>query len=122
MMFKFLPDISLRWRDVLTGAIFTSLLFTLGKMAISIYLGKSGVSSTYGAASSLVLLLVWVYYSSQIFLFGAEFTKAYALHKGSHLEPSSGAMLVMDTPFSLHTPKAAVPTEKQENLAIRKQA
>ena len=78
MVFKILPDARIRWRDVWSGAVFTSLFFTLGKMALGIYLGKSGISSAYGAASSLLLLLAWIYYSSQIFFVGAEFTRAYA--------------------------------------------
>ena len=75
LIYKYIPDIKVRWDDVWIGAAFTSVLFTAGKAALGIYLGKAGVGSAYGAAGSLVILLVWVYYSSQIFLFGAEFTK-----------------------------------------------
>ena len=85
-VYKLLPEVRLKWSDVAVGALFTSLLFTTGKQLIAIYLGKAGVGSTYGAAGSLVLVLVWVYYSAQLFLFGAEFTKVYTKSFGSHLE------------------------------------
>jgi len=79
MIYKLLPRPHIAWRDVWTGALFTAALFEIGKFGIGLYLGKSGVSSGFGAAGSLVVLLVWVYYSSQIFLLGAEFTRQYAL-------------------------------------------
>lgn len=85
MMFKLLPDAKIAWRDVWIGAGLTSLLFTIGKLLIGLYLGKSDVGSAYGAAGSLVILLVWVYYSSQILLFGAEFTSVYANRYGSRI-------------------------------------
>jgi membrane protein len=85
MMFKLLPDAKIAWRDVWVGAGLTSVLFTLGKFAIGLYLGKADVGSAYGAAGSLVILLVWVYYSSQILLFGAEFTAVYANRYGSRI-------------------------------------
>ncbi len=78
LIFKILPDADIAWREVATGAVITGVLFALGKLLIGYYLGQSGVASSYGAAASLVTLLLWVYYSSQILLFGAEFTKAYA--------------------------------------------
>jgi membrane protein len=78
ILFRTLPDRSIAWRRVWTGAAVTALLFTLGKYAIGIYLGKAGVGSAYGAAGSLVVVLVWVYYSAQVFFFGAEFTHVYA--------------------------------------------
>ncbi len=83
-IYKFLPDVQLKWSDVVVGASFTSLLFTIGKQIIGIYLGKASFGSTYGAAGSLVIVLVWVYYSAQLFFFGAEFTKIYARTFGSH--------------------------------------
>ncbi len=83
MIYKFLPNVSIRWRDVWIGALVTSLLFSLGKFGIGLYLGKASVESSYGAAGALVVLLVWVYYSAQIFLLGAEFTKVFAQHEGS---------------------------------------
>jgi membrane protein len=81
LIFKILPDADIAWRDVATGAVITGVLFALGKLLIGYYLGQSGVASSYGAAASLVTLLLWVYYSSQILLLGAEFTKAYADHR-----------------------------------------
>ncbi len=83
VIYKTLPDVPLSWRDVWTGALFTAGLFSLGKWAIGLYLAKSAVASGYGAAGSLVALLLWVYYSAQIFFLGAEFTKQYALRYGS---------------------------------------
>jgi membrane protein len=83
-IYKFLPDVQLRWSDVIVGAAFTSLLFTAGKQLIGMYLGKASFGSTYGAAGSLVIVLVWVYYSAQLFFFGAEFTKIYTRTFGSH--------------------------------------
>jgi len=85
MMYKILPRVKVAWRDVWIGAAVTSLLFTIGKFAIGLYLGKSGVSSGFGAAASIVVLLVWVYYSAQIFLLGAEFTWVYAHSRGSRM-------------------------------------
>jgi membrane protein len=94
MMFKILPDANIAWRDVWIGAFITALLFTLGKFALGFYLGRSGVASSYGAAGSLIVLLLWVYYSSQIVFFGAEFTQVYANRFGSHVTPSSNAIAV----------------------------
>ena len=82
-IYKWLPRVRLAWRDVWVGAAITSLLFTLGKTLIGYYIGRSGIASAFGAAASLVVLLVWVYYSAQIFLLGAEFTRSYALQCGS---------------------------------------
>jgi len=83
MMFKWLPDTQVAWRDVWLGAAVTALLFEIGKLLIGFYIGKQGLESTFGAAASLVVLLIWVYYSSQIVLMGAEFTRAYAKRYGS---------------------------------------
>ena len=83
-IYKILPDKRLEWGDVIIGAIATSLLFTIGKSLIGWYLGTSAVASTYGAAGALIIVLLWIYYSSQIFLLGAEFTRVYASHHGSH--------------------------------------
>src|SRR5262245_36858118 len=89
MIFKVLPGTKITWRDVWVGAAVTSLRFTLGKMLIGFYLGKSSLASAYGAAASLVIVLVWVYYSSQILLLGAEFTRIYANKYGSRVHPMS---------------------------------
>ena len=85
MIYKLLPDKPIRWGDVWIGAGITSLLFTIGKFFIGLYLGKSDVGVAYGAAGSLVVILIWVYYASQIFLFGAEFTAVYAESRGTQL-------------------------------------
>jgi membrane protein len=90
-IYKVLPSVRIAWRDVTIGAIVTAALFSLGKYVIGVYLGNSGLASTYGAAGSIILLLVWVYYSAQIFLFGAEFTRAYAHRFGSRRGRTSGA-------------------------------
>jgi len=78
LIYKFIPEVSIAWRDVIFGAVFTAAFFIVGKYALALYLGKAGVGSPYGAAGSLVVLLVWLYYSAQIFLYGAEFTHVYA--------------------------------------------
>lgn len=93
LMFKVLPDAQVAWRDVWVGAALTALLFTIGKFAIGLYLGKSDVGSAYGAAGSLVIVLVWVYYSAQILLFGAEFTQVYANRVGASIVPSEHAVV-----------------------------
>lgn len=82
-IYKFLPDVRLEWRDVVLGGAVTSLLFTIGKVVLGIYLGRGSFASTYGAAASIVILIVWVYYSAQIFFLGAEFTKTFAKIYGS---------------------------------------
>ena len=94
MIFKFLPDAKIAWRDVWIGAFLTALLFTVGKFALGLYLGKSSVASSYGAAGSLIVLLLWVYYSSQILFFGAEFTQVYANRFGSCVAPADNAVPV----------------------------
>lgn len=87
LIFKFLPDAEIAWRDVWLGAFVTALLFSLGKFLIGLYIGNSTVGSSFGAAGSLVLLLLWIYYSAQILLFGAEFTQVYANKFGSKIVP-----------------------------------
>lgn len=91
VIFKVLPDAKIKWKDIWPGAVATSLLFLLGKFAISLYISKSEVGSTYGAAGSLVVILIWIYYSSIILYFGAEFTKAYAFNKGAKIIPNKYA-------------------------------
>ena len=83
MMFKWLPDAAVDWYDVWLGAVITAVLFEVGKSAIGFYIGKQGLDSTYGAAASIIVVLIWVYYSSQIILIGAEVTHAFAKHRGS---------------------------------------
>jgi len=90
-IYKLLPDRRLEWRDVMVGAVMTTLLFNLGKALIGLYLGSSAINSTYGAAGSAVIVLLWIYYSAQIFLLGAEFTKAYAIWRDAEAwEAQSG--------------------------------
>jgi membrane protein len=91
VIFKVLPDIKMKWKAIWPGAIATALLFMIGKFLISVYISKSNIGSTYGTAGSLVILIVWIYYSSIILYFGAEFTKAYALQKGVHIVPTEYA-------------------------------
>jgi len=92
VIFKILPDATTKWKDVLPGAIASGLLFMLGKFGISFYVSRSNVASTYGAAGSLVILLLWVYYSAIILYLGAEFSKAWAVQSGSHIRPNDYAV------------------------------
>jgi membrane protein len=92
MIFKVLPDVKIRWRDVWIGAALTAFLFLLGKWALGLYLASGTAASAYGAASSLITLLLWIYYSSQILLFGAEFTQVYANEFGCAVEPDDYAV------------------------------
>jgi membrane protein len=87
LMFKVLPDVKLTFQEVWKGALLTAVLFVLGQMILGIYLGKNSVASTYGAAGSLIIILLWVYYSSQIFFFGAEFTKVYVWEQHPSMRP-----------------------------------
>lgn len=93
MMFKVLPDAKMAWRDVWMGAALTAVLFTLGKFVIGLYLGKSDIASPYGTAGSMIVLLVWVYYSAQILLFGAEFTQIHANAAGARVRPKAHAIV-----------------------------
>ena len=93
-IFKYLPDAKIAWRDVWIGAGLTTLLFLIGKWALSLYLGSGSAGSAYGAASALITTLLWVYYSGQILLFGAEFTQIYATEYGSRVVPADNAVKV----------------------------
>jgi len=105
-MFRFLPDAKVAWRNVGAGAILTAALFTIGKYLIGLYLGRSGTATSYGAAGSFVLVVLWIYYSSLIFLFGAEFTVAWSEAYSGKIEPKEGAAKV-HTEEKLHPPQAA---------------
>jgi membrane protein len=94
MIFKILPDVKTRWRDMWVGAVMTAFLFVIGKWARGLYLGSGTAASAYGAAGSFITLLLWVYYSSQILLFGAEFTQVYASEFGSPIEPDKYAVRI----------------------------
>ena len=96
MIFKLMPNVRLRWRDVWLGAVATSLLFTLGKFVIGYYLATTSVASSFGAAGSIVVVLAWIYYSACILFFGAELTKGYARKFGSGIVPNSRAVLIDD--------------------------
>ena len=91
LIYKYLPDVYIRWKDVWVGAILTALLFTFGKFLIGLYLGRGSLGSTYGAAGSLIVFLAWVFYSAQILLFGAELTQVYARKYGRKIRPNSHA-------------------------------
>jgi membrane protein len=95
IIFKVLPDAKIKWKDAFVGAAFTSALFLIGKFLISLYITRSDIGVTYGAAASIVLILLWVYYSSIILYFGAEFTKVYALSYGSGIEPDKTAVFII---------------------------
>ncbi|HYI95115.1 MAG TPA: YihY/virulence factor BrkB family protein [Bryobacteraceae bacterium] len=115
LMYKFVPNVDIEWRDVILGALLTSLLFGLGKTLIGIYLGTAGIASTYGAAGSLVVVLIWVYYSAQIFFLGAEFTRAYAQLYGSH--PCDRVRAPIQVVSNIDNPEQAPPGES--SLIIR---
>lgn len=96
LIFKILPDVEIAWSDVWLGALVTAILFTIGRTLIGIYLGSSAAASAYGAAGSLVIILLWVFYSAQILFIGAEFTQVYARQHGSLIQPSENARAVTD--------------------------
>jgi membrane protein len=114
-IFKVLPDAKIKWKDVMAGAIATAVLFMLAKFAISFYISKSNVGSTYGAAGSLVILLLWVYFSAMILYFGAEFTKAYAVEFGSEIPPDDYA--VTTKTVEVETGKKTV--QDKENIKVK---
>lgn len=95
VIYKVLPDATISWRDALIGSVFTAVLFLAGKYLIGLYLGKSGLGVTYGAAASIIIILSWVYYSSVILYFGAEFTRAYALESGHGIKPKTTAVFIV---------------------------
>lgn len=111
IIFKVLPDAKIAWKDVRLGAIFTALLFMLGQYLIGLYIETTGTSSTYGAAGSLIVILLWVYYTAAILYFGAEFTLAYANHLGVQIQPADYAVYVEQTERERDV--AVIPTEKK---------
>ena len=94
LIYKVLPDAEIGWGDVWIGATLTALLFTIGKLVIGLYLGRSSTASAYGAAGSLVIILIWIYYSAQILFFGAELTQVYANRFGSRIRPAADALSI----------------------------
>lgn len=112
LIYKILPDVNIQWSDVWIGASLTSLLFALGKFLISLYLSKNSLSSTYGAAGSLAVILLWVNYSAQIFFFGAELTKVYTNRFGSQIRPARYATTLQD-PIGPGQPTPSTPDHSQ---------
>ncbi|MFP9114505.1 YihY/virulence factor BrkB family protein [Flavobacterium sp. RHBU_3] len=94
VIFKVLPDAKIRWRDVRAGAFFTACLFLFGRYLIGLYITTTGAGSPYGAAGSVIVILLWIYYTAVILYFGAEFTRAYAIYKGRHIQPADYAVYV----------------------------
>lgn len=116
VIFKVLPDVKIHWKDVRTGAFFTACLFMLGRFLIGLYIEKTGTESTYGAAGSLIVILVWVYYTAAIMYLGAEFTRVYADHIGLKIEPADYAVYVEQTEREMD--KATIPLgEKKSSLS-----
>lgn len=119
LIYKILPDATIAWSDIWVGAALTAVLFTIGKALIGFYLGNSSVASAYGAAGSFVVLLLWIYYSAQILLFGAEFTQVYANRFGSHIEPDERATFAADaTPEEKGTEAGTAQGEKGDTRQI----
>src|SRR5690242_12754874 len=116
-IFKVLPDAKIRWKDVIAGAITTAVLFMLAKFGISYYISKSNVGSTYGAAGSLVILLLWVYFSAMILYFGAEFTKAYAVKFGNRIYPEEYA--VTTKTVEIETGKKTIQDKENTDVKAR---
>lgn len=112
VIFKVLPDARIRWRDVLAGSVVTTLLFLLGKFGISLYISQTNVGSTYGAAGSLVVLIVWIYYSSIILYLGAEFTKWYAVAYGADIHPNDYAVTTKE--IEVETGKKTIQLKEKE--------
>ena len=110
VIFKVLPDAKTKWKDILPGALASGILFMIGKFAISFYIGKSHVGTTYGAAGSLVVLLLWVYYSAIILYLGAEFAKAWSSANGSSIRPNDYAVALK---------KVEVETDKAEEIQAK---
>ena len=114
IIFKFLPDAKIRWKHVRAGAFTTAFLFLIGKFLIGYYLGHSKLSSAYGAAGSVIVILLWVYYSAMILYFGAEFTRVYALHTGSQIYPNDYAVWVQQIEVESKKSLQQQPEEKTE--------
>jgi len=112
IIFKVLPDAKIKWRDVKTGAIFTAVLFIIGKYLIGLYISKSGTGSTYGAAGAIIIILVWIYYTSAILYLGAEFTQVYSEAYGGRIEPADYAVHVEQR--EIEKDVAVLPTQHPE--------
>ncbi len=119
IIYAFLPDAKVRFKDILGGAIFTALLFMFGKFLISLYLSQNITASSYGAAGSIIILLAWVYYSSAILYFGAEFTKEYAVKYGKGVQPSSYAVLIKQTELEIDPETGVRELVKKHNEPVK---
>lgn len=117
LMFKTIPDVKIMWRDVVIGAILTALLFKIGEYALGIYFDRSDPTSSFGAAGSVILLLLWVYYSVQILFLGAEFTQVYAMEYGSGMTPERGAVIITEEAKA----KQGMPSEEKVELEKKTQ-
>jgi len=109
LLFRYLPDAEIRWKDVVVGAAVTAVLFGAGKFLIGIYLGRGSIGTNYGTAASLALIMVWVYYSSMILLLGAEFTQAWASEFGAPVRPDAGSVRVVRQVHRVGEPRGADP-------------
>ena len=118
-MFKLMPDATVAWRDVWVGAVVTSILFVGGKYALAFYLGRSDPGSAFGAAGSLALILVWIYYATMILLFGAEFTEAWATERGSGITAEKGATRVIEEKKKVTDAQAEAASGKEQTQDAR---
>ncbi|MET3501473.1 membrane protein [Mucilaginibacter rubeus] len=119
IIFKFLPDVKIKWRDVRSGAVFTAILFMIGQYLISLYIQYTAQGSAYGAAGSIIVILVWIYYTSAILYIGAEFTQVFAEASGSHIEPADYAVHVQQTEVE-HRVKTLPPQNPQLEGHLKK--
>jgi membrane protein len=121
LLFKVLPDVKVAWREVWRGAFITAILFSVGRQLIALYLGESSIASTYGAAGSLVALLIWIYYSCAIVFYGAEFIRAYRLDRGAPVEPKETAVRVrreiVEEPEKTNRPRETVKSAGKRKAA-----
>ncbi len=121
VIFKVLPDGKIKWKDAFRGAFFTAILFTLGKTAIGYYLGNSNLGATYGTAAAIIIILTWVYYTSIILYFGAEFTKIYALEYGGGIVPDKTAVFIIKQEAKeIHTKRVHPEESKNVNTSEAK--
>ena len=120
VIFKVLPDVIISWRDVMVGALFTAGLFYLGQFLVGLYLANSNIGSVFGAAGSLTVILVWIYYSAQILLFGAEFTEVWARHHGASIRPDADAVWINEEQARREAEAAGVDFVTREPLSTTK--
>lgn len=120
IIYKVLPDATIYWKDAMKGAMFTTVLFLIGKFSIGYFIGNSNTSAVFGAAASLIIFLLWVYYTSVILYFGAEFTKVYALQKGKGIRPHSNAVYILKEEKKEMPPFAIHPAEDLKNAEEKK--